>query len=107
MPYKFESEKLHIPEKLDRRCKLTKEQREEIFNLYGTISQRKLAKMYNVSRRLIIFIGNPDKYKENTKRAMKYNKEHYSKERENRYSQSHRAYKKELYKEGKLIKNEI
>ena len=59
MPYKFQTDKLLIKREDDKRVKLTDEERKEIKKLYGSISQRKLAVMFNVSRRLIIFIGNP------------------------------------------------
>ena len=49
----------------DKRIKLTEEQRSEIKELYGRISQRKLAKMFGVSRRLVVFIGDEAKHKRN------------------------------------------
>ena len=56
MPYKHK-EKL-IPLEHDRRVKLNDTQRQEIRELYssGSYSQRGLAKLYGVSRRLIVFI---------------------------------------------------
>ena len=65
MPYKFESDRLHIPRSFDKRIKLSQKERLEIKQLYGFVSQRKLAKQYNVSRRLIQFIGNPIKLQHN------------------------------------------
>ena len=61
MPYKTEKMKLDSPF-LDRRVKLLPCQREMV--LYWTnqgLSQRKLAKMFNVSKRLIQFIQDPKK----------------------------------------------
>ena len=52
MPYKFETDKKKIPRDKDRRVKLSEEDRQEIKELYPFISQRTLAKMFNVSRRL-------------------------------------------------------
>lgn len=51
----------------DRRQKLTPEQRAEIFHRYMTedVSQRRLAREYGVSRRLITFIVNPEREKRN------------------------------------------
>ena len=63
MPYK--SEKIKLPEKLDRRIKLDAVDKLIIKLLYGTFSQRYLAKMFNVSRRTIQFTGDPDKQKRN------------------------------------------
>ncbi len=108
MPIKSEVEHLHIPKKLKRSVKLTEEQKKEIVFLYnsGSISQRKLAKLFDVSRRLIFFILNPDKY-EKYKIAYKEkggSMRYYNKDKQRTYSQRTRAYRKEL--ENKLIKKE-
>jgi len=61
MPYKTDKMKLNSPF-LDRRTKLLPCQKEMV--VYWTekgLSQRKLAKMFNVSRRLITFIQDPKK----------------------------------------------
>lgn len=107
MPYKFETTKTKIPEALDKRAKLTKEQREEIKELYGTISQRKLAKMFGVSRRLIIFIGDPEQHKENLKRRSERggSMAYYDKEKNRKAILKHRRRKKKLYDKGLLIEN--
>ena len=62
MPYK--SEKIKLPKEHDRRIKLTDEQREEIREKYATglYSQRALAREYGVSRRLISFVLDDEKY---------------------------------------------
>lgn len=82
MPYKFETDKRKIPREKDKRIKLTNDERKEIKILYGQISQRKLAKMFGVSRRLVIFIGCPEKarrakelYKERRKDGRYYHRE--------------------------------
>ena len=108
MPIKSEVEHLHIPKKLKRSVKLTEEQREEIIAIYktGSSSQRKLAKLFGVSRRLIFFIVNPDKYEE-YKIAYKEkggSMRYYNKDKQCTYSQRTREYRKEL--ENKLIKKE-
>lgn len=61
MPYKFETDKLKIPRNKDRRVKLSIRDREKVKKLYGKVSQRKLAKAFEVSRRLIQFVGDPTK----------------------------------------------
>ena len=100
LPYKFESERLLIPKELDRRIKLTDSERKEIKGLYGKISQRKLAKMFNVSRSLIIYIGRPDRYKiVREQRKLRY---YYSKEKHKKAMKNTRKYKKELYNKGGL-----
>ncbi len=61
MPYKTDKLKLDSPF-LDRRVKLLPCQREMV--IYWTkqgLSQRKIAKMFSVSRRLITFIQDPKK----------------------------------------------
>jgi len=105
MPFKFETDKLKIKKCDDKRIKLTNAERHEIKQLYGKISQRKLAKLYNVSRRLIIFIGCPEKYEQNLKcreergGSMQY----YNKQKHTKIMKKHRTYKKELYDNDKLI----
>lgn len=105
MPYKFEKMKLKIPPKYDRRRKLTDEQKEEIKELYGEISQRKLAKIYGVSRRLIQFIGDPSRQARDLelRAARGGSKIYYDKEKQVAYMRKHRRRKYELYKQGELI----
>lgn len=65
MPYAFETKRLRLPETKDRRCKLTEAQRAEIALNEMGLSQRKLAQLYKVSRRLIQFILDPAKHEAN------------------------------------------
>jgi len=99
MPYKFETDKRKIPRGKDSRVKLTEEERKEIKSLYGQISQRKLAKLFGVSRRLIIFIGCPEKlrrakelYKERRKDGR-----YYKKERHTKHIKKYRRHKKNIF----------
>ena len=107
MPYKHEysEPKKEITQFDDRRRKLTDEQREEIKKLYGTISQRKLAKMFGVSRRLIIFIGCPEKYKKNLEdRANRGgSKIYYDCDKHTKAIRKHRHHKHNLDKNNKLV----
>ena len=98
MPYKFETDKRKIPRELDRRVKLSLEDREKIEELYGEISQRKLAKLFGVSRRLIQFIGDPKQYERNKEIKGRY----YDKDKHTAYMNKHRRWKKLLNDEGKL-----
>lgn len=105
MPYK--SEKIKLPKELDRRVKLTDEQRKEIRDKYltGTYSQRTLAKEYNVSRRLITFILDEEKRKRNAdlfKERRADGRYKPTKEDWANTVKEHRRYKQELYLEGKL-----
>jgi len=104
MPFKFETENLKIPKEMDRRRKLNDEQRKEIKKLYGKISQRKLAKMFNVSRRLIVFIGDPDQYKKNleNRKLRGGSAIYYDKNKQKKYAKVTRKYKKQLYDEKLL-----
>lgn len=94
-----------IPKELDKRIKLTDEQRTEIKNLYGTVSQRKLAETYGVSRRLIQFIGDDSKLKANKEARAKRggSKQYYNKDESTKSIKKHRHYKQKLMLEGKLL----
>lgn len=83
-------------EKLDRRVKLTQEQKNEIRN--SDLSTRKLAAMYDVSRRTIMFVKDPEKLKHN-REVRKQNggwQQYYDKEKHRQYTAKHREYKDEL-----------
>lgn len=105
MPYKFDNLPINNP-KYDRRVKLTDEDKKNIREEYakGTISQRGLAKKYNVSRRLIQFVLNPEKEDIAKKQFAERRKDgrYYNKEKHRNYMKNHRNYKKKLYKEGVL-----
>jgi hypothetical protein len=107
MPYKWATDKIPMPAKYDKRKKLTEEQKEEIRALYGLVSQRNLAKMFNVSRRTIQFIGCPEKLKKNREARKKLEKKYgtwtkfYGTEY-NRVNQlKHRRYKTKVLKKVK------
>ena len=104
MPYK--SEKIKIEgTKYDRRTKLTKEEKKEIYENALGLSQRALASKYGVSRRTIQFILDPEKLKENLKRRKERggSKKYYNKEEWAETMKDHRKHKQSLYKKG-LIK---
>lgn len=105
MPYKFETDKNKIPLENDRRVKLTLEERKQIKELYGKISQRKLAAKFNVSRRLIQFYGDPVKKERNLQLRLKNGGSmiYYDKDKNTKYMRSHRKYKKKLFDNGDLI----
>ena len=91
---------------LDPRVKLTDEERIEIADTYksGGTSYNKLAAEYGVSKRLIMFIVNPDKYEVTKKQFAEIQKDgrYYDREKHNKAVKKHRDYKKELFKEGKI-----
>jgi hypothetical protein len=94
-------------EKLDRRIKLTAEDKELVKWLREEeqISYQKLANRFRVSKRLIIFICKPEsKIKDLENRAKRGgSKIYYDKESHKRSTKDHRDYKKELFSQG-LIK---
>lgn len=104
MPYK--SEKIKIEgTKLDRRRKLTEDQKDYIRWLREEegLSQRKLAAMFGVSRRLITFILDPEKEKRSKERGKQLRKEgryKYTKEQWAEVMKEHRHYKEQLHKDG-------
>lgn len=91
-------------EKYDRRVKLTKEDKKEIYEVYkeGLFSQRELATLFDVSRRSISFIVSPEQLKANKKcRAERGGwKQYYNKEANTLEANNHREYKKLLLKSG-------
>lgn len=101
MPHKSEKAPLG---QYDRRKKLNDVQRAEILELRRVgLSYQVIADRYNVSKRLIIFVCNPDIAERNRIASME-------RHREGRYTptkdewaatmREHRAYKKELYEKG-------
>lgn len=104
--YKFEKLKLKIPKSKDGRRKLTDEERERIKELYGLISQRKLARMFGVSRRLVIFIGDPDKHKANLESRAERggSTAYYTKEKNREYMKRYRRKKHKLFIGNELEK---
>lgn len=89
---------------IDRRVKLLPCQKEMV--LYWRekgLSQRQLAKMFKVSRRLITFVLDPEKQKENLKRRAERggHKQYYDKDKHAEAIRDHRNYKKKALK-GRL-----
>lgn len=105
MPYK--SEKMKLPPKFDRRVKLTDEQRKEIREKYATglLSTRILATQYNVSRRTIQFIVDPEKYDRARNQFKERRKDGRYKPNKKEWAatqREHRHYKQGLYIKGEL-----
>ncbi|MDA3807795.1 MAG: hypothetical protein PF440_07765 [Thiomicrorhabdus sp.] len=96
----FKSEKMKLPEHLDRRVKITKLNKQEIVILYATgeYSQRKLAAMYGVSRRTIQFTLFPDKLEENRQRGLERGgwRQYYDKDSHAATVKEHRRYKQNV-----------
>lgn len=109
MPYK--SEKIKLSREQDRRIKLSPTQRKEIKEKHATglYSQRALAREYNVSRRLITFVLDDEKYqkvKEQLKERRADGRYKPTKEEWAKTQKEHRQYKQKLYVDGKLKESE-
>jgi len=106
MPYKFDTEKKLIPRELKRSNKLTDAERKQIERLYGLISQRKLAKMFRVSRSLIRIVGDPEIARRQKLLFAIRQKTgiYYDKDKQTIRIRNTRRYKKELNKKGLLLK---
>lgn len=108
MPYI--SEKIRLPEQYDRRRKLTETQKQEIKTKYetGLYSLNSLAKEYSVSKKTILLIVNPESKRKNDQRIKDHWK-NYQEPKEERAEtvREHRHYKNELYKSGKIKKEEM
>ena len=106
MPYKSEKIKIEGTQH-DRRRKLTEDQKAYIRWLREEegLSQRQLAAMFGVSRRLITFVLDPEKELKNKARQKQLRQEgryKYTKEQWAEVVREHRHYKHQLHKEGKI-----
>jgi len=106
MPYSFETKHIKLKPEQDKRRKLDEVDKNKIRSLYKAkeYSQRGLAKLFDVSRRLIQFTLKPETleahyklYKEE-KRHLRY----YAKEKQRGYMKSHRQYKAKILKGGEI-----
>lgn len=109
MPYKFETERKTIPRELKRNVKLSNEDKLEIKELKGKISQRKCAKAWNVSRSTIRWIWMPEKLERNKelreeRGGDKYYYYKHGKEYHTKQVKATRRYKQMLSKQNKLEK---
>lgn len=103
MPYK--AEKIMLPDTLDRRRKLTLDERQEIRSRYeaGGCSYMSLAREYGVSKKTVNLICND----ESDRVAREYRKAHWADYRHSReywarVTREHRQYKQQLHLDGKI-----
>lgn len=103
MPYKSEKIPIHHT-KHDRRIKLTDEDKERIKKLGGELSQRALARMFDVSRQTIRFILFPDKLARNKelRKARGGWRLYYDREKNAETIKEHRRYKQKLKLKGEI-----
>lgn len=103
MPYK--SEKIKLKGLQDRRRKLEDWQRDEIEHKYsiGCYSLQKLADEYEVSKKTVLLIVNPESKRKNDERIKEHWKDYQqTREEHTKIIREHRRYKQKLYKDGKL-----
>ena len=98
MPYLIQKIQINCPF-LDKRTKLLPCQKEMILHYHNQgFSQRKIAAMFNVSRRLITFIINPKSHKKNleARRDRGGSSIYYNKEKHTLATRNHRKEKHKL-----------
>ena len=105
MPYAFETAKKKIPREpgKDRRVKLS-ETHSQIRELALTMSQRELAARFQVSKRTIQFVLNPERQEANYERRKERggSAQYYDKETHADAMRRHRRHKKGLSDKGEL-----
>ena len=101
----FKSEKIPLG-KYDRRVKLTDVQREEIKELRKLgLSYQVIADRYEVSKKLVIMVCNPEIAERNRLAFIERSREGRYKPTKEEWAtimREHRAYKQKLYNEGKI-----
>lgn len=87
---------------IDRRVKLSEDDRKRLIELKEKITQRGAAEMFGVSRRLVQFIWYPERHEENKKRRAERggSKIYYNRENHNKAMRSYRKHQKELKRLG-------
>jgi len=104
----FKSEKIIIAKtSFDKRVKLTDDDKKLILKLRTeeNLSQRLLARQFNVSRRLIQYVLDPEKLAENIRQRNERggSKQYYDRDKHREYMKDHRRYKQDLYNKGEII----
>lgn len=99
-------DKIKVTSKYDRQRKLTEDDKFEIVRLRkeNNLSQRTLARMFGVSRRLIIFIIDPEKHERAKAQYKERRKDgrYYDREINTIAVRNTRQYKHKLYLDGKI-----
>ena len=110
MPYKFETQKQTIPRDLKKNTKISLQDRELIKEDYKNLkSQRKTALKWNISRRLVQFITDPEKEQRNKELFTQKQKTgiYYDKQKHTKAVNKYRHYKKQLSIKGVLEVNKL
>lgn len=92
-------DKLRVPKEHDKRRKLTDEDKERIVSIREKegLSHRELAVMFDVSRRSIQFILDPQKRLDNVQRRRDRKADYYVKEVHREQQRNHRAHKEAIH----------
>jgi hypothetical protein len=102
MPYK--SERIPLSQEQDRRRKLTDSQKDLIRQEYktGYHSLNSLARKYDVSKKTILLIVNPESKAKNDERIKNHWRDYYNTEEHTKAMRDTRKYKYSLYTKGEL-----
>lgn len=103
MPYK--SEKIRLPEALDRRRRLSDADKAEIERRYkaGGCSLQSLATEYGCSKKSVLLVVNPESKARNDRRIKEHWRDYVpEKDERNKITREHRAYKHGLMVQGLL-----
>lgn len=86
---------------LDRRFAMTAEDKQAAIAMHGEgTSIHAIAKHFGVSRRLIQFVLYPDRYE--AAKALRRSRPYYERREHTEAVRTHRRYKAQLYKDGKI-----
>lgn len=99
MPYKCEKIIKLVGTEKDRRCKLSRYQKDEIAALKGAISCRECARRYNVDKRTIQFIWYPERLERNKQLRQERGgwRIYYDKNKRREYMKDYRHYKQNIF----------
>lgn len=103
MPYR--SERIRLPEALDRRRRLSDADKAEIARRYkaGGCSLQSLATEYGCSKKSVLLVVNPESKARNDRRIKEHWKDYVpGKDERNKIAREHRAYKHGLMVQGLL-----
>lgn len=98
-------DKMKLAEQQDRRVKLLKEDKEEIYHLYNNVggySLNDLAKKYKVSKKTILLIVNKNSKEKNDLNIKNNWSKYYNKDSHREVMKNTRNYKKQLLENGEL-----
>ena len=101
----FRSEKIRLPETLDRRVKLTTVQKSEILHRYlaGGCSLRSLGAEYGVSHKTVLLIVNTESKARNDRRIKEHWRDYVeSRDKHAATVREHRRYKQDLLLRGEI-----